>query len=63
VETWFGPAERAHARQFAEKNLRSTSFLGSLARINGWMNRVAILAAFALLDAQHHAFGVDIGYL
>jgi hypothetical protein len=24
---------------------------------------VAILATFALLDAQHHAFGVDIGYL
>jgi hypothetical protein len=26
-------------------------------------HRVAILAAFALLDAQHHALGVDIGYL
>src|ERR1700716_2870118 len=26
-------------------------------------HRVAILAALALLDAQHHALGVDIGYL
>ena len=24
---------------------------------------MAILAAFALLDAQHHAFGIDVGYL
>src|SRR5271154_2508758 len=26
-------------------------------------HRVAVLAAFALVDAQHHAFGIDIGYL
>ena len=26
-------------------------------------HRMAILAALALLDAQHHAFGIDIGYL
>src|SRR5690242_19263416 len=26
-------------------------------------HRVAILATFALLDAQHHAFGIDVGYL
>ena len=30
---------------------------------HGGEHRVAILAALALLDAQHHAFGVDIGYL
>src|SRR6478752_5037144 len=29
----------------------------------GGKHRVAILAAFALLDAQHHAFGIDVGYL
>jgi hypothetical protein len=30
---------------------------------HGGKHCVAILAAFALLDAQHHAFGVDIGHL
>ena len=29
----------------------------------GQEHRVAILATLALLDAQHHALGVDIGYL
>jgi hypothetical protein len=30
---------------------------------HGRKHRVAILVAFALLDAQHHAFGIDVGHL
>ena len=35
---WTGQVGTVHARQFAERNLRSTNYLGSLARINGWMS-------------------------
>lgn len=57
VETWFGPAEWAHARQFAERNLRSTKFLGSFAHINGWMIEALLIgncrASIRNLGHQH----------
>ena len=33
---WTGQVGTVHARQFAERNLRSINVLGSFARINGW---------------------------
>ena len=56
-------ADRVLAREQPALRPRKAIPVAQKLEQHGGKHRIAILAALALLDAQHHAFGVDIGDL